>query len=324
MKKNGSGWRCRKGIVAHQEFLDENRIIKQWVAKMKRNHKRLVGDALLIFLLLLVVPARAELMSFQEQYRYDAGEADSKLSCRAISLLQVKQLLLERLGTYIESTTQVVDLQLSRDEVTSLSAGIVKTEILDESWDGKTYLLTARIQADPEEVIRLLDGIVGGGKKQEEMAKVDQVNQEGLEKINQLKSQMESIQNDLVTVNRDYAQASKIVAAWGAYEKGLEQMRKGEFAAAVEAFSRAVEVKPNIETYLQRAVAYRKLNKFTPALADLDKVIKMDPKVGEAYFQRGQILKESGERQAGIAEIRKAASMGNGKAELWLKAKGKW
>jgi tetratricopeptide (TPR) repeat protein len=283
-----------------------------------------LGVAMLYFQLLMGGSAQAEIMVFEEQYHYDAGEADSKLSCRAISLLQVKQLLLERLGTYIESTTQVVDMQLSSDEVTSLSAGFVKTEILNESWDGKTYTLTARIQADPEEVIRLLDGIVGGGKKKEEMARLDMVNQDGLEKINQLKNQMESIQNDLVAVNRDYQKAFRVVEAWGAFEKGQEQMRNGEFATAVKSFSHAIEVKSSSDNYLQRAMAYRKLNKFTLALADLDKAIQMNPKIGEAYFQRGQILRDSGENQAGMAEIRKAASMGNGKAELWLKAKGKW
>jgi tetratricopeptide (TPR) repeat protein len=283
-----------------------------------------MGLAVLFAQLITSHPSRAAMMVFEEQYRYDAGEADSKLSCRAISLLQVKQLLLERLGTYIESTTQVVDMQLTRDEVTSLSGGIVKTEILDESWDGKTYTLTARIQADPDEVIRLLDGIAGTDKKQEEMARLDQVNQEGLEKIDQLKNQMAAIQNDLVAVNRDYQKAAEVVEAWGALERGHEQMRSGEFAAAVGSFSRVLEAKPTSDNYLQRAIAYRKLNNFSLALADLDRVIKMNPKIGEAYFQRGQILRETGEKQAGMAEIRKAASLGNGKAELWLKAKGKW
>jgi tetratricopeptide (TPR) repeat protein len=282
-----------------------------------------LGLAVVSGLLLISAPARAELMTFEEQYRYDAGEADSKLSCRAISLLLVKQLLLERLGTYIESTTQVVDMQLSRDEVTSLSAGIVKTEILDESWDGKTYTLTARIQADPEEVIRLLDEIGGTANKQEEIARLDQVNQDGLEKIIQLKNQMEAIQGDLVAVNRDYQQAARVVEAWGAVERGHEQMRNGEFAAAVESFSRALAVKPSSDNYLQRALAFRQLKKLTLALADLDRVIQMNPKIGEAYFQRGQILRDIGRKQEGMAEIRRAASMGNGKAGLWLKAKGK-
>ncbi|NTW88251.1 MAG: tetratricopeptide repeat protein [Desulfobulbaceae bacterium] len=285
---------------------------------------RLLGVTLFSILVLCNARARAEMMNFEEEYRYEAGEADSKLSCRAISLLQVKLLLLERLGTYIESTTQVVNMQLSRDEVTSLSAGIVKTEILEESWDGKTYSLTARIQADPNEVIKLLDRITDSGKKNEQIARIDQVNQDGLERIKQLKSQMEEIQGDLVAVNRDYEQASRIVAAWGAAELGQEQMRNGEWAAAAASFTKVLEIKPNIDNFLQRAVAFRKLNKFTLALADLDRVIKMNPKVSEAYFQRGQILKDSGDIQEGISEIRKAAGMGNGKAELWLKAKGKW
>jgi len=293
------------------------------VPMMIQKLSHLAVGVLLLITLLPVVAARAEPVSFEEQYHYDASESDSKLSCRAISLLQVKQLLLERLGTYIESTSQVVDSQLSRDEVSSLSAGIVKTEIISESWDGMTYILTARIQVDPEEVVRLLNGIAGGGKKQEEMAKLEQVNQEGLEKINQLKTQMESIQNDLVAVNRDYTQASLVVAAWGAFERGLEQMRNKEFAAAVESFSRALEVKQNSPNYLQRAIAYRKLNRFTLALADLEKVIQLNPKIGEAYFQKGLVLLDSGERQGGLSEIRKAANLGNGKAELWLKAKGK-
>jgi len=277
------------------------------------------------FLLFLsAAPARAGLMNFEERYSYDAGEADSKLSCRAISLLQVKRLLLERLGTYIESTTSVVNLQLTRDEVTSLSGGIVRTEILEESWDGKTYSLTARIQADPEEVSRMLGGIVGAGKKKEELVRLSQVNQEGLEMIKQLKGQMELLQNDLVAVNRDYAQAAKVVEAWGALERGLEQMRNEEFAAAVESFTLAISVKPTSDNYLQRAKAYRKLSKSNLALADLDKVIKLEPKFGEAYFMRGQILRDSGEPQEGMAQIRKAAELGNSKAELWLKAKGKW
>lgn len=284
----------------------------------------LAGLAATILLLVAAWPARAGLVTVEERYSYEAGEADSKLTCRAVSLLEVKRLLLERLGTYIRSTSQVVDLQLTRDEVTSLSAGIVQTEILDESWDGRTYTLTARIQADPEAVTRMLGEIASTGRKQEEIDKLARLNQEGMERINQLRGQMAALQNDLVAVNRDYAQAAKLVAAWGAFERGLEQMRNEEFAAAAESFTLALEAKPSSDNYLQRAMAYRKLGRFSLALADLDRVIKMNPRIGEAYFQRGQILRDRGEKQEGMAEIRKAASLGNGKAELWLKAKGKW
>ncbi|MEN8142480.1 MAG: hypothetical protein ABFQ82_02650, partial [Thermodesulfobacteriota bacterium] len=113
--------------------------------------------------------AMAAEVSFQEKYRYDAGESDSKLSCRAVSLVEVKRLLLERLGTYIETESTVENLKLTRDEVTTFSAGVVKTEILEEVWDGKQYSLTARIVVDPEEVARLVNKIKGNP---EERAKV--------------------------------------------------------------------------------------------------------------------------------------------------------
>lgn len=308
---------------------------------------------------LVPVPARAELLSFQEQYHYAAGEADSKLSCRAVSLLEVKRLLLERLGTYIESSSQVVDLQLSSDVVTSLSAGIVKTEILDEQWDGKTYSLTARIQADPEEVNRLVAEIATRSRQQAELAQLEKsnqddlarhqqlkeemlkiqhdrerqqaelaqlekLNQDGLERLNRLKEEMTAIQNDMMTANQDYRQADRLLDSWGAYERGLEELRAGKFPEAAASFSRAIAGHPTPDNYLWRSKAYRKAGDSKRALEDLGQVIRLDPKVAEAYFMRGQILRDSGEKQEGLNDIRKAASLGNGKAGLWLKAKGKW
>ena len=114
----------------------------------------------LIFVLMIGMSAQtvwAAEMTFQETYVYDAGETDSKLSCRTVSLLEVKRLLIERLGTYILSETRVENFKLTKDQVTSISAAIVKTEILDEKWDGSTYAMTARIVADPQEVVRRME-----------------------------------------------------------------------------------------------------------------------------------------------------------------------
>ncbi len=52
-------------------------------------------------------------------------------------------------------------------------------------------------------------------------------------------------------------------------------------------------------------------------------VLELKPELAEAYFLRGLIRRESGEKQEGLTDIRKASSLGNGKAKLWLKAKSK-
>lgn len=55
------------------------------------------------------------------------------MSCRTVSLVEIKRLLLERHGAYIETESSVENLQLAKDEVNTLSAGVVKTEILSEA-----------------------------------------------------------------------------------------------------------------------------------------------------------------------------------------------
>jgi hypothetical protein len=52
----------------------------------------------------------AALKTFEKEYTYQASEIDSKVSCRTIAMEQVKRLLLEELGTFLISETQVKDL----------------------------------------------------------------------------------------------------------------------------------------------------------------------------------------------------------------------
>jgi len=92
-------------------------------------------------LLVLFIPglASAQTQTFIKEYTYQASEVDSKVSSRAIALEQVKRLLLEELGTYIESHTEVTNFELTKDQITALTAGIVKTQIQNEKWDGERY-----------------------------------------------------------------------------------------------------------------------------------------------------------------------------------------
>ena len=111
------------------------------------------------FLLILFIPhfASAETKTFVREYTYQAGDEDSKNSSRTISLREVKRLLLEELGTYLESTTEVQNFQLTKDQIITLTAGIVRSELVEEKWDGRTYWIKARIQADSGDVIKAID-----------------------------------------------------------------------------------------------------------------------------------------------------------------------
>ncbi|MCX5842007.1 MAG: hypothetical protein NTY16_11280 [Deltaproteobacteria bacterium] len=107
---------------------------------------------LIISLLLLVSfpPALAETKTFIKQYTDQVSEDDNRDSSRTIALREVKRLLLEELGIYLESETEVENFQLTKDRITALAAGIVKTEIIDEQWDGRTTGSRQRLRQIPE------------------------------------------------------------------------------------------------------------------------------------------------------------------------------
>lgn len=66
------------------------------------------GDYFPVFLLICIFAslAKDETKTFIEEYTYQGGEVDSKLSSRVIALEQVKSPLLEKLGAYLESETE--------------------------------------------------------------------------------------------------------------------------------------------------------------------------------------------------------------------------
>ena len=280
---------------------------------------------ILYSLLFLFIPTflQAETISFEEQYTYDASDADSKLTCRAISLLEVKKLLLEKLGTYLEAETEVVNFQLTRDEVTTLTAGIIKTEIIDEKWDGKTYELTAKITADPDAVAKSIDELRKSREGREMIAKLKNVNARSIEKIEELRDELERVQNYLININRDYGSSSKIVSAWESYETGLQLMREERYSDAVSAFNDAIKIQPNYTYFFQRGKTYMKLKQHGNAIQDFNRVISLNPDVKDAYFQRGRSYRRTGKKKTGLNDIRKAAELGSGNAIRWLKIKGK-
>jgi tetratricopeptide (TPR) repeat protein len=277
----------------------------------------------LVVSVLFSQPAVASEVSFQEKYSYDAGEADSKLSCRAISLVEVKRLLLERLGTYIETKSTVENMQLTKDEVTSFSAGVVKTEILEEAWDGKQYSMTARIVVDPEEVALLVNKIKENPEEKEKLRRLEEINAEAVTRISEMKADMTNLQESIVRLNRDHENSKKIIDAWGAYERGVDLRSEGSYKESLVAFNLAVESNPTYLTYFQRGRTHMKLKNYPEAIVDFSKVVELNPNLKGAYFYRGKALMKSGEKRTGIADIRTAARQGSKSARQFLADKGK-
>jgi hypothetical protein len=71
---------------------------------------------------------RAAIEEIEATGRYHLGDNDTKLVGHRLALNEAKRNALEKAGTYVESITEVKDYQLTRDEIRTYSAGILKVE----------------------------------------------------------------------------------------------------------------------------------------------------------------------------------------------------
>ena len=81
----------------------------------------------------------AQEKTFEREYTYKASELDSKISCRAITINELRTQLLNEIGVYVESEsilkTSDVSGKFAQDfveNIATISAGITKIEVLEE------------------------------------------------------------------------------------------------------------------------------------------------------------------------------------------------
>ena len=122
---------------------------------------------IVMFVLLIGIFGSLTAKTWVREYTYHAGEADSKLTSRAIALEQVKRILLEEIGVFVHSellmeTTEINGKlkELTAKQIEIISAGITETKILEETWNGEILYIKAEITADKEDVLKKLDKVI--------------------------------------------------------------------------------------------------------------------------------------------------------------------
>ncbi|MFZ3122833.1 MAG: tetratricopeptide repeat protein [Thermodesulfovibrionales bacterium] len=276
------------------------------------HHIRAIVIALVIVFLSFAVPSHAEKVTFVKEYTYQASELDSKASCRTISLEMVKRLLLEELGTYLISETEVKDFKLTKEQVKTYSAGIVGAEIIEDKWDGKTYWLKARVSADPKEVSKALKKIMDDPFKGKELEETRKKAEELTKEVERLNKELAKATNKQPSkkIQQEYKTAIQGLSAVEWLDKGNESAMKGRYERAIEAYSKAIELKPDyVEAYSERGLAYDNIGNHQQAINDLTKAIKLEPDAANVYLVRGFAYGKLANYQQAIKDFTKVIEL---------------
>jgi len=262
-----------------------------------------------ILALLITNSSSAELKTFIKEYTYQASDYDSKISSRTIALEQVKRLLLEEIGTYLTAETDVKNFQLAKDKITSLTAGIVQTEILDENWDGKTYYLKAKMNIAPQDVTKFLEGLRENSQKNRELIEMNRKVDEALNKIQQLQKELATGQH-LGSKENEYSKAVAELKAKEWIDKGVAFMNAHNFESGLHSFNNAMEIDPkNSWALINKGWALANLGDYNQALTVLNRAADLDPQNPFIYINRGVAYNFLGNYQQGLLEEEKAISL---------------
>lgn len=248
-----------------------------------RNTLKLIIPGILFSILSWTI-AYGAVVNFTKEYTYQASEFDSKASSRILALEQVKRLLLEELGTYLISETEVKNFQMTKDQIIVFTAGIVSAEVIDEKWDGKTYYLKAKITADPKDVSKTVDDLRQDKQKTRELEEIRRKADEQAKEIARLKKALGaskigksklSDKVDTKTIEQYNSTVTKLSANdWLAKGLMLDISR-----AAIEPYDKAIELNPEYaEAYFHRAKVYLELSiNYQKAIDDITNSIKYEP-----------------------------------------------
>jgi tetratricopeptide (TPR) repeat protein len=271
----------------------------------------LIRINLIFILLVLFIPnlTSAETKTFIKEYTYQASEYDSKVSCRALALEQVKRLLLEELGTYIESHTEVINFQLTKDQITALTAGIVQTQILKEKWDGERYWVQAKIEADPDKVAKDVDALRKDMQKSKDLEDIRKKADDLSREIERLRKELALSKKDEIKIAR-YDEAVKELSATDFVAKGISLVADKKNEEAIGAFTKAIQLDHKYaRAFAFRGATYAELGNYKQAFDDVNKGMKLDPKDARNYAARGWIYSKSGNYQRSIEDFSKVIEM---------------
>jgi len=290
---------------------------------MNGNHIKIFFITLI---LVAIVPlgASADLVTYQKEYSYQASEADSKISCRTISLEQVKSLLLEELGTYLERNTEVINYEVTRDQIIALTAGIVRAQIISEKWDGKAYYIVAKIQVDPKELEKSIASL------KEERQNISEL-EESKKRTKELLLEVERLKQELKTApdsgqkeegNKQYIALTNELNAVDWFDKGNSMMAAGQLQNAITAFDKAIELNPKYaRAYRVRGLAYAKMDQPQKGINDCNKAIELMPNNAGAYINRGFAHYKSRYYDEAIKDVNRAIEI-NPKSDKAYQVRG--
>jgi len=268
---------------------------------------------IILFQFISVPEIFAQERVFIKEYQHRASEMDSHASCRSIAAVQLRAEILNEIGVYIQSESQLRTKEIGSEytqdfveNISTFSAGVTKFVILEESWNGKEYWLKASITIDESEFKESLMKLKENEELRNQLTAINDQLQKALLNISELQednnkdSQSDASLNDLVTTLNINAHLLN----------GSDLKNNNDLRNAILEYDQVLLLdQKNTIALLNRGILKAEIAEFSGAMNDFNTLIRLEPDNVFGYFNRGIVFDVTGQYKDAIKDFNRAIEL---------------
>jgi tetratricopeptide (TPR) repeat protein len=189
----------------------------------------------------------------------------------------------------------------------TITAGVIRTELVDEKWDGKTYYLKAKLAADPDEIAHSIRRLLTDRDKTVALEDTQRENERLVQELNQLKNELRLAKTE---VQKKYDQTAQELMANQWATEGATLLLQNDQKGALAALNKAIDLNPRESKYhLVRATVFSTLGSYPQAIEDYNRAIELNPGNAVSYNNRGVVYFRMEDNKKALRDYTKAIEL---------------
>lgn len=232
----------------------------------------------------LAFSAYAEERSFSRSITYQAASWENKASARVVAQARAKKAVVGDIVKALLPEMEIKDPAGKDQPVGAMAAAVVHPRVTGEAWKGKAYHLQVRATGDLKDIASVVSGLLNDEKRKQEFAGVDGRLERLLTEIDRVRGNRKAGKGQQAV----YEAKVRELKAIDSFYRGYALFSVGQYAKAIDAFSRAINLNPVFsEAYLHRGNSLKMAGDSKAAVADFKTAIQLNKKLSTTSIDRG-------------------------------------
>ena len=289
--------------------------------------KKFVAAALLASNLIFMPIVNAEIQTYEGTDEYIMSEFETLDIAKQRAKQKAERSAQEKAGVFVESNTEVVNMIVTKDEIFTMTCGILK--VVDVQYqltpldDGKSLIVKATVKAeiDSDDVDKWLE------RGQEERSDLVDKNIELQKAIDAQDKQIAELKEKLAAaesrqeqekISAQIAVEDKVFLSNQKLEEAMRLYYAGDLNGTIDFCTQAIELSDsNATAYSIRGIIFYWLKDYSKASSDLSKAIALNPSDYKNFYNLGLVHIKLNNYQAAATNFTAAIQLNPNDSDSW-------